>query len=116
MKEYNLYSGMNDDFGGPNYVGTFKTDITSDAEQLAKGIAIQIYKQYEGMYGILSYEECYEDCLKRYRGDIDNKTIDEEDISATALGKYWEEIESLIDYYIINAEEDDLKEEKEYLN
>lgn len=116
MKEYNLYTGMNGGFGGPSYVGTLKIDKASDAEQLARRIAIEIYQQYEGMHEILSYDECYEDCLEQYKEDIDNKYIDEEDISAMALDTYWEEVEGWIGYYAVNAEEDDLEEEKEYLN
>lgn len=112
MKEYNLYAGMSGSFGGPSYVGTLKADKVSDAEEIARRIAIEIYQQYEGMYGILSYEECYKDCLERYKADINNKTIDEEDISAIALDRYWEEVEGWIIYYAVNAEEDDLEEEK----
>ena len=115
MKEYNLYAGMNGSFGGPDYVGTLKAAEAFDAEEIARRIAIEIYQQYEGMHGILSYEECYEDCLEQYREDIDNKSIDKEDIFAIALDRYWEEVEGWIGYYAVNAEEDDLKEEKEYL-
>lgn len=115
MKEYNLYAGMNGGFGGPNYVGTLKADKVSDAEEIARRIAIEIYQQYEGMKGILSYKECYEDCLEEYKEDIDDKSIDKKDIFAIALDRYWEEVEGWIGYYAVNAEEDDLKEEKEYL-
>ena len=115
MKEYNLYAGMNGSFGGPSYVGTLKIDKAFDAEQLARRMAIEIYQQYEGMNGILSYEECYENCLEQYKKDIDNKSISKEDIFTIALGKYWEEVEGWIGYYVVNAEEDDLEEEKRIL-
>lgn len=101
MPWFKIYAGLGGGFGGANYVGTYEFDNRGQAEEAAYQEAIEEYESYEGEYGIMSWEECEEACIKAgWGGDYD--TVDD---------YYQEEIESWIDYYVDPATGPDDTEE-----
>lgn len=59
MALYNLYAGLTGAFNNVNYRGSQECDTIKDAEDAAHKLAIDIYKSYEGCYGIASWEDCF---------------------------------------------------------
>lgn len=94
--KYAIYSGLGGGFGGAKLQTIDDFNSYEEAEELAYQMALEEYKQYEGLHGILNWFECRGDLLDSFP-DIE---IDDEDVDM----RYQEEVESWIDYYILPAD------------
>lgn len=97
MRKFKIYSGLSGGFGGAKF--DFEDYFENEDEALEEAYirAIEEYQSYEGMYGIMSYEDCKEELFKTY-GYASKEEINE---------YYIEEVESWIEYFIEEVEEDD---------
>lgn len=100
MALYNLYAGMTGGFNSVQYHATEEFDDIDEALSAARDIAMEEYQSYEGLYGIMSWEECRDEIIEELG---ENAEIDEEDIDL----RYIEEVESWVEYYVIPTEEDE---------
>lgn len=119
---YNIYAGLGGGFGSAEYKGTIDCKTFDDATQVAYELAIEEYESYAGMRGLKSYGEIAIDYL------IEENIIDNEDEFDTyELSETDEEyitelyndiVESWLDYFVIETNEDinteRLKEDNEY--
>lgn len=103
MALYNLYAGLSGGFGGLHYHKTEEYKSHEEALKEAYVLAEEEYQSYEGSHGILSREECEEDC--RESGWIGEDMADNE-IDDIVDNRYLEEIESWIVYEARLASED----------
>ena len=87
MPKYKLYAGLGGSFGGAECQGIFDYDTEEEALEEAEAMAIDIYQSYEGMYGILGWDELAE-LYPEYSPD----EIDDE---------YQSQLDMWIDYYVI---------------
>lgn len=95
MKKFDVFAGLNGGFGGAEFIETIEADNEFEAEEYAYQYAVDMYQSYEGYYGILSWEDCY-NALKEYGPDtFDDNMVDD---------YYLNEIESWIVYYVIEVE------------
>ena len=92
MPKYNLYAGLGGDFGGANYITTEEFTSEEEARQEAYRLAVEEYESYEGLHGILDWDDCREAMME------DNNY--EEPDPSEVNDYYLEEIESWIEYYI----------------
>jgi hypothetical protein len=96
-KKYAIYGGCFQ----YDYHGIHEFPSPDDAMNYARELAIEDYESYEGSHGILSYEDCYEDC--RVSGWFD--TISENEIDDMVWNHYQDCINSQIKYEIIEVDE-----------
>lgn len=112
MNDYNIYAGLSGSFGGATYQGTLKNASVLEAEEYAYECAVSIYESYEGLYGLKTWEDCYESFCDE--NDIDpsfaNQSEHQDDIDEL----YSIELENWIEYYAINKEDDEDFIESEY--
>ena len=87
---YNIYAGLGGSFGGAQYDYTKDCKDKEEAENLAYESAVNIYESYEGLHGILDYNDCRE--------------VSDSDGEANEM--YQNEIESWIEYYAVPTDED----------
>lgn len=119
---YNIYAGLGGGFGDADYKGTCDCNTYNNAMQIAYELAVEEYENYAGMRGLKSYEDVAMDYL------IEENIIDNEDEFDTyELSETDEEyitelyndiVESWLDYFVIETNEDinteRLKEDNEY--
>lgn len=112
MEKYNLYAGMSGGFGGLHYHRTEEFNSHEEALHAAYMLAEEEYQSYEGYHGILSREECEEDCrASEWIGD----DMTDNEIEDVVDARYQEEIENWIVYEARLASEDpDADEIEEY--
>ena len=79
-KKYAIYGGCFQ----YDYQGIHEFSFPDDAMNYARELAIEDYETYAGTHGILSYEDCYEDC--RVSGWFD--TISENEIDDMVWNHY----------------------------
>lgn len=59
--DYNIYSGLNGGFGGASYVGTIRQASEGKARDWVNILDTEAYESYEGLHGLLSFEEALEE-------------------------------------------------------
>ena len=105
MPYFKIYHGLGGGFGGANYDYTDEFPSLSEAEQTAYQHAIEDYQSYEGMHGLLDYDECYQERLDAFIDEYGEDLSDDNyaEIADLADDDYQQEIESWIDYYVVEA-------------
>lgn len=96
MTKYSIYAGMGGSFGGAVFQLFEEFNSLEEAQECAYQLALEQYQSYEGLHGILSWEDCRQDLLDSYP----DMKIDDEDVDA----HYQEELESWIEYYVLPFE------------
>ena len=109
MERYNIYAGMGGSFGGANYQMTGEFASKEEAEKEAYECACDIYSSYEGINGILNWDECAADYCELY-GIASLEELTEED-NENISELYDEEREGWIVYFAV-LESDDPKHDK----
>lgn len=113
MSDYNIYAGLNGGFGGATYQGTLKDVSMLEAEERAYAEAIQIYESYEGWYGLKTWNDCFEDFCEEKGIEASEENMDKYLNEIDEL--YNDEVDSWIEYYVIDKKEDkDVSEEDYY--
>lgn len=109
MKKFKIYAGLGGSFGGAVYHETIEAENEREASNYAYQIATEEYQSYEGYhYGIMSWEDCEEDLCES--GMLEDLT--ENEYEDTVNAHYLDEIESWIDYYVIETTDEDEEEEE----
>lgn len=90
-KTYALYAGMTGSFGGATFQTFAECKDDDEADREAYALAMEIYESYEGMYGIMSWEDCREDLIDSFPND----NITDADVNA----HYQEEKESWTEWW-----------------
>lgn len=88
--KYKIYAGLG---GGATYQMT--EDYASIDEALEDAYNLSV-EEYEGMHGVMSWEDCRED-LEESGFDYDDESVD---------SRYQEELESWLSYYVEPAEDE----------
>ena len=70
---YAIYTGMGGGFGGASFDKIVEYKNYYEAWDEAREMAIDLYKSYEGLHGILSEEDCEQEGVS-YEDEIDNWT------------------------------------------
>lgn len=109
---YHIYAGMSGGFGGADYCGYYDVEDQAEAESYAREIAIEEYQSYEGYHGILSEHECAQELYgEGADGEVPewvwNSAVARDEIHEMYIG----EIESWIEYYVVEGEEEDMQDE-----
>ena len=99
MAWYKIYAGLSGGFGGSKYQGTYEFDNEGQAYEAAHQLAVEEFQSYEGLHGLLDYDDCRQEVIDNLITDQGDSPY-QEDIDALADEYYKEEIESSIDYYI----------------
>lgn len=100
--KYNIYAGLSGGFGGANYIGTLDASL-ADAEDAAYEYAIEEYESYEGMHGLLTWDDIAEE-----NGlDPENDLYKIDDL-------YLEQVNDWIEYYAIPFNEDPIDPQDYY--
>lgn len=105
MERFHLYAGLGGGFGGAHYCETVEAENIDEAYEFAYELAVEEYQSYEGLHGILSWAECYEDAMES--GFIGEDTMTENEIATYVDDMYQEEIEGWIEYYAVKDEDQD---------
>lgn len=101
--KYNIYAGLGGSFGGATYQGTSEFNDEESAVQCAYELAVDIYQGYEGLHGILDWNDVAEQ--EGLDPETDGDSIDQ---------AYVDEMESWIEYYAVLMEEDEEFDPEEY--
>lgn len=98
MAWFKLYAGLSGGFGGSTYQGTFEFETEQEASDAARQMAREDYESYEGLHGILSYDDCYEEAFN----DIVHEEGDAlpEETAALAEEYYEDAVDSWIAYHV----------------
>ena len=83
MAYFELWAGLNGDFGGAEYNGTYAFSNEEEALKAAYRECVDKYESYSGSYGLTSLKEIYEnmedfncenygDCLETYTGIMES--------------------------------------------
>lgn len=97
--KFKIYAGLGGGFGGAHYICTKDYESEEEAMKDAYQLAVEEYQSYEGMHGVLSWEDCKEDLQDSWPETfIDDEMVDDH---------YAEEIESWIDYFVEPATENE---------
>lgn len=99
MPKFELYAGMGPGFGGTELVDTVICKDENEATMLAYWAARECYENYEGMHGLMSFQQCLDEVTE------ENPDLDEESIEAAAQEMYTEEVENWIDYHVKEIKE-----------
>lgn len=109
---YHIYAGMSGGFGGANYCGYYDVEDQAEAESYARAIAIEEYQSYEGYHGILSEYECAQELYgEGADGEVPEWVWESKSAREEIHEMYIEEIESWIEYYVVEGEEEDMQDE-----
>lgn len=109
MKQYNIYAGLSDSFGGVDYQYTASFENQKEADEEAFVVACDIYESYEGLHGILSYYDVEEQyCQEK---NIEHENLTKEDYEEIDI-IYYNERDNWISYYAIPTEKDDIMEDE----
>jgi hypothetical protein len=92
MTQYKIYAGLAGGFGGANYMETEYFDTKDQAVEYAYDLAVEEYNSYAGLYGLLSWTDCYKRAVE------DGLEGEEADEYATEF--YEEEMSTWLDYYV----------------
>ena len=103
MALYNLYAGLSGGFGGLHYCQTVECSTYEEAVKEAYTLAEEEYQSYEGYHGIMSWEDCRDDCKE---SEWIGEDMTENEIEDVVDSRYLEEIESWIVYEARLASED----------
>lgn len=101
--KYNIYAGLGGGFGGATYQGTGEFNDEESAAQCAYELAVEEYQSYEGLHGILDWNDVAEQ--EGLDPETDSDSIDQ---------AYVDEMESWIEYYAVLMEEDEEFDPEEY--
>ena len=101
---YDIYAGLGGGFGGATFQVTEEHQDKDWATKAAYDLAVEIYQSYEGMHGILCWDECKE-ILKEEYGESE---ITDEDVD----DYYREEVEGWIEYYTVEHDDKNPPEEE----
>jgi hypothetical protein len=108
MKQYNIYAGLKNGFGGAQYQFTDLCENKDEAENEAYAIACGEYDSYQELHGLYSWEDAQRDFCNE--NGIDPENCDEN--SFDAIQEYYEDArEEWLDYYVISTDEDDIDQE-----
>ena len=109
---YHIYAGMSGGFGGANYCGYYDVEDQAEAESYAREIAIEEYQSYEGYHGILSEYECAQELYGEGADGEVPEWVWESKIALEEIREmYIGEMESWIEYYVVEGEEEDMQDE-----
>lgn len=100
LKEYNIYAGLGGGFGGAKYQYTSVYESEEEALEEAHQLAVEEYGSYEGMHGLLTYDEAETEARNLYPDG------DEEDIENCISHLFDEDVDNWIKYYVVLTEED----------
>lgn len=100
-KEFWVFGGMHDPFGGYHYLGTVEGSATDDPEVMddARELCIGIYESYAGLHGIRSWDDIREDLVDSEATFDDDFEVSDEDVDDI----YNEEIDDWCCYWIMEA-------------
>ena len=103
MEKYNIYAGLGGSFGGAEFQYTGEFESFEDAMIEARNIAVQEYESYAGMAdGVRDWVDVAEEYC-----EIHGIADEIEDYDMDMINElYDDEVESWIDYYVINPESD----------
>lgn len=96
MAMYNIYAGLGGGFGGPSVVDVREFEDYDEAMEYAREQAIEEYQSYEGFHGVFDRDDVRQDLLLSFGKEPTEDEIEQ---------KYWEEIESWIEYDAEEVEE-----------
>ena len=102
MERFHLYAGLGGGFGGARYNQTIEAEDIDEACKFAYDLAVEEYQSYEGLHGVMDWDDCYEDAAES--GVINEDTMTEREINKYIDDMYQEEVESWIEYYAIKYE------------
>ena len=105
MERFHLYAGLGGGFGGVRYNQTIEAEDIDEARECAYDLAVEEYQMYEGLHGVMSWENCYEDASES--SFINEDTMTEKEINEYVDDMYQEQIEGWIEYYAIKDEGQD---------
>lgn len=95
-KKYGIYAGLGGSFGGASLVDTVVCENETQANEVAREYAVEIYESYEGLYGLKSWDDVREDLMESGE-DYDDGIVSE---------YYNEEVEEWLDYWVEPIDED----------
>ena len=121
MPWFKIYAGLGGGFNSICYVDTVECDNEHEAWDLAYQAAREEYESYEGLHGLLDYDDCFTEALESYLDenslpscDPSDLTEDQrEEVEDIAENIYEDEIESWCGYYIKSATGSDDRDDKE---
>ena len=99
---YDIYAGLGGGFGGATFQVTEEHIDEDSATEAAYEIAVEIYRSYEGMHGILCWEECKE-ILEEEWDEVTDEDVND---------YYREEVEGWIEYYAVEHDDKNPPEEE----
>lgn len=94
--KYKIYAGLGGGFGGATYQMTEDYATIDEALEDTYNLSVEEYQSYEGMHGVMSWEDRRED-LEESGFDYDDESVD---------SRYQEELESWLSYYVEPAEDE----------
>ena len=109
MAQYNIYAGLGGSFGGATYQYTSEFEDLNEALDEAYTKAVEIYDSYEGLHGLLTYDNALEEAKNQINEDPDSEGLDLEEFADEIYNEY---VESWIDYYAVRTEEDSISKDK----
>lgn len=114
MKQFWVFGGMHDPFGGYHYLGTVE-GTTLDVEVMAdaRELCVDIYESYAGLHGIRSWDDVREDLVESESTFDDDVEVTEQDVNEI----YDQEIDSWCFYWVMEAipGEDPEKDEEKWM-
>ena len=99
MPKFKIFAGMGGGFGGPEYHMTEDYPSRDAAMKDAFDLAVEEYESYEGLHGILSWDDVYQELIDEDYID----TIDDAEVERMVDDAYQEEIEGWITYNAIEV-------------
>lgn len=97
MAKWKIFAGMSGGFGGAEETGIIEAETEEDAMEEARQQAIQEYQSYEGLYGVMNWEEVYDDIVESFGYIPSDEEVEE---------RYLDQIESWIEYWVEPAEDE----------
>ena len=96
MAKYRIFAGMDGGFGGADEICVREFPFEEDAMEYAYQEAVAEYQSYEGFHGVFDRNDVRQDLLLSFGKEPTDDEIE---------NKYWEEVESWIDYYVEEVED-----------
>ena len=112
-KEFWVFGGMHDPFGGYHYLGNVWGSAPDDPEVMddAHELCVGIYESYAGLHGIRSWDDIFNDLFESESTFSDDVEISDEDVNDV----YNEEIDGWCCYWIMEAIPGENPEEEKWL-
>lgn len=104
MAWFRIYAGLGGGFGGANDQGIYQCEDAEEATNLAYEMAKEEYESYEGLHGLLDWEDC--------RRDLEESWPDMEWTDDDVADRYQEELESWLDFWVEEVSEELRQAEK----